>query len=84
MNTDYLDIFGGLIIVGLVVGKFFYGDSAEYEAPTKHQPVANEVANTVTNTVPNIVTETEVYKVVCTSGGEGYCKEYSVRRLNRE
>lgn len=84
MNTDYLDIFGGLIIVGLVVGKFFYGDSAEYEAPTKHQPVANEVANKVTNTVPNTVTVTEVYKMVCTVDGEGYCKEYSVRKINRE
>ena len=88
MNTDYLDIFldilGGLIIVGLVVGKFFYGDSAEYEAPTKHQTVANEVANKVTDEVTNIVTETEVYKVVCTSDGEGYCKEYSVRRITKE
>ena len=44
------------------------------------QPVANEVANTVTNTV----TETEVYKVVCTVDGEGYCKEYSVRRIVKE
>lgn len=38
----------------------------------------------VTNTETNIVTETEVYKMVCTVDGEGYCKEYSVRRLNRE
>lgn len=42
------------------------------------QPVANEVAN------KPVVTETEVYKVVCTSDGEGYCKEYSVRRINKE
>lgn len=42
------------------------------------------VANKVTNTETNIVTETEVYKVVCTSDGEGYCKEYSVRKINRE
>lgn len=38
----------------------------------------------VTNTETNIVTETEVYKMVCTVDGEGYCKEYSVRRVNRE
>lgn len=53
-----------------------------------NQTVANEVANKVTdevtNTVTNIVTETEVYKMVCTVDGEGYCKEYSVRRVNRE
>ena len=49
-----------------------------------NQPVANEVANKVTNTETNIVTETEVYKVVCTSDGEGYCKEYSVRKITRE
>lgn len=47
-------------------------------------PVANEVANKVTNTETNIVTETEVYKMVCTVDGEGYCKEYSVRKINRE
>ena len=84
MNTDYLDIFGGLIIVGLVVGKFFYGDSAEYEAPTKQQTVANEVANKVTDEVTNIVTETEVYKIVCVESADTFCKEYSVRRVNRE
>ena len=75
MNIDV--IFGGLIIV-LVVGKFFYVDSAEYEAPTKHQTVANEVAN------KPVVTETEVYKVVCTSEADTFCKEYSVRRITRE
>jgi hypothetical protein len=50
-------------------------------------PVANEVANEVANGVANntaITTETEVYKVVCTSDGEGYCKEYSVRRITKE
>lgn len=47
-------------------------------------PVANEVANTVTNTVTNIVTETEVYKVVCTESADTFCKEYSVRKINRE
>ena len=49
-----------------------------------NQPVANEVANGVTNTETNIVTETEVYKMVCTVDGESYCKEYSVRRITRE
>lgn len=38
----------------------------------------------VTNTETNIVTETEVYKMVCTVDGEGYCKEYSVRRITKE
>ena len=42
------------------------------------QPAAKEAA-----TRP-VVTETEVYKMVCTVDGEGYCKEYSVRRINRE
>lgn len=49
-----------------------------------NQTVANGVANKVTNTVTNIVTETEVYKMVCTVDGEGYCKEYSVRRIVKE
>ena len=49
-----------------------------------NQTVANEVANKVTNTETNTVTETEVYKMVCTVDGEGYCKEYSVRRITKE
>lgn len=31
-----------------------------------------------------ITTETEVYKVVCVAPADGYCKEYSVRKINRE
>ena len=42
----------------------------------------NKVTNTVTNTVT--VTETEVYKAVCVESADGYCKEYSVRKINRE
>ena len=42
------------------------------------QPAANEVAK------KPVVTETEVYKMVCTVDGEGYCKEYSVRRITKE
>ena len=80
MNIDYLDIFGGLILVGLIVSKPFYGDSAEYEAPTKHQTVnkVNNVANSVTTI------ETEVYRVVCVESADTFCKEYSVRKINRE
>lgn len=51
------------------------------------QPVANEVADTVANGVVNntaITTETEVYKVVCVAPADGYCKEYSVRRITKE
>ena len=46
------------------------------------QPAADTVANEVANRP--VVTETEVYKMVCTVDGEGYCKEYSVRKINRE
>lgn len=45
-------------------------------------PVANEVANNVANSVTTI--ETEVYRVVCVESADTFCKEYSVRRLNRE
>ena len=47
-----------------------------------YQPVANEVANNTANHVTTI--ETEVYRVVCVESADGYCKEYSVRRINRE
>lgn len=51
-----------------------------------NQPVANEVANEVVNNTANRVTtiETEVYRVVCVEPADGYCKEYAVRRINRE
>jgi hypothetical protein len=45
-------------------------------------PVANEVANNVANRVKAI--ETEVYRVVCVESADGYCKEYSVRRITKE
>ena len=50
----------------------------------RESAVANEVANKVTNTVPNMVTETEVYKIVCVAPADGYCKDYSVRRITKE
>lgn len=54
------------------------------------QPVANEVADTVANGVVNntansvTTIETEVYRVVCVESADGYCKDYSVRKINRE
>lgn len=49
-------------------------------------PVANGVVNEVVNNTANSVTtiETEVYRVVCVESADGYCKEYSVRRITRE
>lgn len=67
------------LVVAIVMTLWWLSDNAKV-----YQPVANEVANKVTDEVTNIVTETEVYKIVCTVDGEGYCKEYSVRRVNRE
>ena len=51
-----------------------------------NQTVANEVANGVVNNTANRVTtiETEVYRVVCVESADGYCKEYSVRRITKE
>ena len=63
-------------VIGMLIGNL----AVTADRAKDFKPVANEVANTVTNTV----TETEVYKVVCTVDGEGYCKEYSVRKINRE
>ena len=63
-------------VIGMLIGNL----AVTADRAKDFKPVANEVANTVTNTV----TETEVYKVVCTVDGEGYCKEYSVRRIVKE
>lgn len=80
MSIDTNTIILGSLIIGLVVGNFFYEASAE------HHIVANEVANEVANDVANRVTtiETEVYCVVCVESADGYCKEYSVRRITKE
>ena len=61
-------------VAGMLIGNL----AVTADRAKDFKPVANEVAN------KPVVTETEVYKVVCTSDGEGYCKEYSVRRINKE
>ena len=83
MNTSFALVsffVGGLLIGNLAV----MADRSQRETETEPQTVANEVANKVTDEVTNIVTETEVYKVVCVAPADGYCKEYSVRRITRE
>lgn len=70
-------LIGGLL-TGLMAG-IFLG-----RASTEHQTVSNTVANGVVNNTANVVTETEVYKVVCVAPADGYCKDYSVRKINRE
>ena len=82
LNTLDAVIYGAglLLFIGLMASVI----CSVLDNQTVANGVANGVANKVTNTVTDIVTETEVYKVVCTVDGEGYCKEYSVRRLNRE
>ena len=87
MNTS-LALTSCTVAVMLIGNLVVMADRSQREKETEHQPVANEVANkvtnTVSNTVSNIVTETEVYKMACTVDGESYCKEYSVRKINRE
>ena len=61
-------------VIGMLIGNLAV--TADHAKDFK--PVANEVANRP------VVTETEVYKMVCTVDGEGYCKEYSVRRITKE
>lgn len=58
-----------------------------FQSDTVANKVTNKVTNTVTNEAVNnttIATETEVYKIVCVESADGYCKEYSVRKVNRE
>ena len=65
-------------VIGMLIGNL----AVTADRAKDFKPVANEVADTVAN--KPVVTETEVYKVVCTSDGEGYCKEYSARRIVKE
>ena len=87
MNTSFVItsfFVGGLLIGNLAVMADRSQRDFDNEVVAKNTTTDEIVTNTETNTETNIVTETEVYKMVCTVDGEGYCKEYSVRRVNRE
>lgn len=80
-KLDTLDmvIYGAglLLFIGSIAGMFLEEVSAEHHT----------VTNTVTDKVIDnsaIVTETEVYKIVCVQISANYCKEYSVRRIVKE
>ena len=83
MNTSFALVsffVGGLLIGNLAV----MADRSQRDFENGVVAKNTTTDEIVTNTVTNMVTETEVYKVVCTSDGEGYCKEYSVRKITRE
>ena len=77
-KLDTLDavIYGAglLLFIGLMVSVIL--------SVIDNQPVANGVVNNTANSVTTI--ETEVYRVVCVESADTFCKEYSVRRINRE
>lgn len=96
-KLDTLDavIYGAglLLFIGLMASVIL----SVIDNPPVANGVANEVANgvvakntttdeiVVNNTANRVTTiETEVYRVVCVAPADGYCKEYSVRRINRE
>ena len=83
MNTS-LALTSCTVVVMLIGNLAVMADRSQRETETEPQTVANKVANKVTDEVTNIVTETEVYKVVCVAPADGYCKEYSVRRITKE
>ena len=85
MNTSFA--ITSCAVIGMLIGNLVVmADRSQREKETEHQPVANEVANEVVNNTANSVTtiETEVYRVVCVESADGYCKEYSVRRITKE
>lgn len=84
------------IVVVIVLMLWFLADHAKVFQPVANE-VADTVANgvvakntttdeiVVNNTANSVTTiETEVYRVVCVEPADGYCKEYSVRRIVKE
>ena len=65
-------------VIGMLIGNL----AVTADRAKVSQPVANEVANEVAN--KPVVTETEVYKIVCVESADTFCKEYSVRRITKE
>ena len=76
MNTS--SALTAVAVAGMLIGNL----AVTADRAKDFKPVANEVANNVTNRVTTI--ETEVYRVVCVESADGYCKEYSVRRITKE
>ena len=76
MNTSLA--LTAVAVAGMLIGNL----AVTADRAKVFQPVADTVANEVANRP--VVTETEVYKIVCVESAETFCKEYSVRRLNRE
>lgn len=71
-------------VIGMLIGNLAVtADRSQRDFETE-SAVKNTTDEIMVNNTADIVTETEVYKVVCTSDGEGYCKEYSVRRIVKE
>lgn len=83
MNTS-LALTSCTVALMLIGNLAVMADRSQRETETEHQPVANEVANGVVNNTADVVTETEVYKIVCVESADTFCKEYSVRKINRE
>ena len=73
---------GGLLIGNLAVmadrSQRDFDNGVVAKNTTTDATVVNNTANSVTTI------ETEVYRVVCVESADGYCKEYSVRRVIRE
>lgn len=72
MNTSLA--LTAVAVAGMLIGNL----AVTADRAKVFQPVANEVAN------KPVVTETEVYKIVCVESAETFCKEYSVRRITKE
>lgn len=84
------------LVILIVLMLWFLADHAKVYQPVANE-VANGVANgvvakntttdeiVVNNTANRVTTiETEVYRVVCVEPADTFCKEFSVRRINRE
>ena len=61
-------------VAGMLIGNL----AVTADRAKDFKPVAKGVAN------KPVVTETEVYKIVCVESAETFCKEYSVRRITKE
>ena len=72
MNTSLA--LTAVAVAGMLIGNL----AVTADRAKDFKPVANEVAN------EPVVTETEVYKIVCVESAETFCKEYSVRRITKE
>lgn len=71
-------------VAGMLIGNLAVMADRSQRDFEHESAVKNTADEMVVNNTADVVTETEIYKIVCVAPADTFCKEYSVRRINKE